>query len=521
MNMPSEIIGKTFNGRNGQNLALTFVREGGRPYHGIYTDQNKKEWYVKESDQNSSVSEALAANFFEFIVGKKQTPETHYLHNDNSHYVISEFTKFNELLPGKRYNNLAKSLLASFILSDPDCQPKNIKELDGNVFRIDFGAALNNNDIASLLEHEILPFTTSVKDLHTGFEIEEFSNQLSVDDFIKYQQELKEISIDEFPWEKWLEFADPIELQKWKNLIGQKIQMIHACFNPTHRCSPEAISTSNELKNLQDRLQLFYSELLKSKDQEHDFIFNRLSPDELTNRHLVFFLKNKKHPQYFLDYLVEAYGALDGTNFRKPTHFDQFIVDHFPDKEFRIKRLNIEATLLKHFSLVGPSTKTFTNEDNFSPLNRYDQESAVSNKILTARANELMALAASGHINRDSEEAYRFIHGLLKTYSEQWSGHPIYVSVVSLFTHKLHAHHCPDVKKLLNDNQFSSFNKNTLTSFIETLAETPAFKTMETEGELFSILQVANQLTAINLNIQQLLLSDTADSDVPPPSKKK
>lgn len=340
MSMPREITGSAFNGEKSQNFKLTFVKEGGRPSHAVYADESGKEWYIKADNQATSVREALAANFFRYLTGEKFSPETHYLRgNDAQHYVISAFTQFNELSPHGPHANLAPCLLGSYVLNDRDCQPKNIKEFNGNTFRIDFGAAGPDRDSLQ----ETIPFLNSLQDLRIGFNVRPFFEKFSGDDFINYAHYLGSLSVRNFPWESWLKHAGASanELMEWRESIEKKMALISQHVRPTSQHPPaEKITLTEDNIKLREKLVAFYGNLLKSKQQvQDDFIFNPIEPSLLADRHLAFLSTNKKHPSYFMDILESAYKAKDKMTTAPFTPFDQYVVANFSSEEFKIHRV--------------------------------------------------------------------------------------------------------------------------------------------------------------------------------------
>ena len=171
-------------------------------------------------------------------------------------------------------------------------------------------------------------------------------------------------------------------------------------------------------------------------------------------------------------------------------------------------QLNLEDLQVEFLNTYLSRMSAFDQNDYRKAYEEYlFHAKQATQPLVFGKVKECMALAVNQHIQPTSKEAYAFIRQLFDNYSKKKSGHVIITGIVGLFTTHSQSHHCADVARILNKENYRSFDQNSLNDFIKELAEIPAFKTLNLNGELFAILTVANKLTDINLDFGSLIPS--------------
>ena len=126
-----------------QKQIFTYAGEkpNGKHQGAIYTDTNHEYWLLKFVSPVDAVREVVASKLYRSLVGEENAPEVELLQMSDKWIVASKWCdkldEFNSEAAG-----LEKMFLASVIIGDVDCIPKNIVTRAGNIFRYDFGAAL-------------------------------------------------------------------------------------------------------------------------------------------------------------------------------------------------------------------------------------------------------------------------------------------------------------------------------------------------------------------------------------------
>lgn len=299
---------------------------------GVYEDVHGHKWYVKKSDTLYAFMEALAANYFQFLLGPYLSPETGMLSTEDGTYVVS---RYNEELTELSENGylpvfLIDALVASYLIGDCDCLPKNIKTCKGKIFKIDFGAALHS--IAN--ENKAILFLSFLNDLNTGFDVKYLHNRAVQTDFVAILQRLSSINPEEFDWLQWQDAA--------KNVVGLDVAAIKANIMERSHLLQQHLSATTEASTSTSEtappiLVKFYKQLNEEKST-NDFILFNLSPEYLAQLHVQFYRQHHQHPPCFEQRLTTAnskilFSQIIPNMAEKPNTLDVFLVNNIKNIE--------------------------------------------------------------------------------------------------------------------------------------------------------------------------------------------
>jgi hypothetical protein len=351
-----------------QQTRLEFIADGHQrtTTQGIYQDQDNITWYVKSSSRLEAVLEACSSNLFQFLSVNPCSPDVHFVEDQGKYFVMSKYTKFNDFDNTKSYPNLAMAILISFILSDGDCvNNKNIKGLGEEAFRFDFGGCMHGLESRN---NDSIPFLTSISDLNTGFNTEQFRGVINHRDFDLYVHHLSKLNLEDFDWDRWAKAAgqECDVIYSAKSFIEERIRSVCAHVLNRHASS---VMQNDDHRDLMGKLTEFYLTLRKYREQDGDVTFNPVDPAELAVRHINYYIEHNKHPDYFIDILKKAYSFHDGHLTGFNPGLSQYIVDQFNDKEYGVARIpRAQSTLEDILKLIDASLIKAPLADEFEEV---------------------------------------------------------------------------------------------------------------------------------------------------------
>lgn len=309
MGLPTILKGTSHIGKNSKEEILSIIDvnvERQRSNQAGFRDSAGKIWFVKELSKEEALRETLAGNYFQFLTDKDSAPETRFLvGEDGKYYVMSAFTTIKEINPAEPPQKLALIISASYAIRDGDCLPKNVKVVNGNAFRIDFGCALIMQDGDNL----DIPLITSINQLRTGFQTRYFKGKLNDKDFINAAESLRSRKLDAFHWQDWEHLANDNESLKifdQRRYIEQRIQVFCAHLLDNKNNIDERLITQTPKEEI-EKLSVFYKLLMEENVSEGDFIFIRLDPKTLAYRHIEYVNQYGKTPKIFEERVLQAY----------------------------------------------------------------------------------------------------------------------------------------------------------------------------------------------------------------------
>lgn len=265
---------------------------------GMYEDSSGEKWYVKRTDEPFATKEALAADYFNFLLGPGFSPETRALSTaDGATYVVSRYNeRLSEISPeGALPIRLIDALAASYLVGDGDCLLKNIKQCEGSVFKIDFGAAM---DLLAAGNKEI-PFLSFFGDLRIGFEGRYLHERTDPAEFREAMQRLASINPEEFHWREWQAATvgmPELRLEEIKAAVIERHRLLLEHFKGT----PPVMSEPFPI------LVDFYRLLIEEKKAKGDFPIFDLSPEYLAQLHQRFYEEHGAHPPCYSERARQA-----------------------------------------------------------------------------------------------------------------------------------------------------------------------------------------------------------------------
>lgn len=309
MGLPTVLKGTSHIGKNSKEEILSIIDvnvERQRSNQAGFRDSAGKIWFVKELSKEEALRETLAGNYFQFLTDKDSAPETRYLiGEDGKYYVMSAFTNFSEINPAEPPQKLALMISASYAIRDGDCLPKNVKSVNNNAFRIDFGCSF----ILQEPDNQCIPLITSINQLRTGFQTRYYKGQLHADDFFIAAQHLRSRNLGAFPWQDWAHLANDVETQKileQRKYIEQRIQLFCAHLLDNKNNYDEKLIAHTSIEEI-EKLTQFYKLLMEENVTEGDFIFHRLDPKTLAFRHVEYVHRYGKTPEIFEERVLQAF----------------------------------------------------------------------------------------------------------------------------------------------------------------------------------------------------------------------
>ncbi len=309
MGLPNILTGVSYAGKDSRSVTLQIKQvdvERQRNTQAVYEDETGKIWFVKELHKEDALRETIAGNYFQFLTKKEFAPDTRYLVGANGkYYVMSAFTALKEMDPAQPPNNLALLISASFAIHDGDFLPKNAKSVNGDCFRIDFGAALSFNET----DNQRIPFITSVDQLRTGFQTRSYNEKLHNEDFIAAAHYLRQRNLNDFPWQEWISLAssdEASELLKSRHYSEERIRLYCAHILDNKNTYDEKLIAQAPKEEI-TKLTEFYKLLMQENLAERDYIFHRVDPLTLAYRHIEHVKKYGKVPEMFEKRILQAH----------------------------------------------------------------------------------------------------------------------------------------------------------------------------------------------------------------------
>lgn len=300
MVMPTQIKGICIDSKHqARPISLTLDADSlHRPgIQGFYSDEQGNQWYTKSMEAEHALREMAAGAYFKTLVNDEYAADTKFLRDtDGNYFLLSAVVDLQALSTESKYTNLVLLLVASFLIGDTGCNLENIKEVNQLAYRIDFGAAL----YLTPKDNEEITFLISAKEINQAFPIEQFRQQLNVEDYHKIVAQLTDkVLTTSFDWASWSKLADslniPSDFDIQSELIKTRAQALKQHFTEQSHES----CADNQLTG-------FYSLLKDEVLRSDDLLLVNIPSATLASRHLHYQACHGQPPIFYTYRFQEA-----------------------------------------------------------------------------------------------------------------------------------------------------------------------------------------------------------------------
>lgn len=174
---------------------------------GIYRDQEETKWLLKPCPAYYALKEVIASKIYHLLVKPNESAQVELFKYQDNWFVASKWQENLQSLTNEKIclngsdislaslEGIYRMFVASWIVGDKDCVSKNMAILQSHIFRYDFGATFDINDLSI---EQIYTFYELISDV--GFHSFLLSKNLQVD---MLKQEINNINSLDFNWGYW------------------------------------------------------------------------------------------------------------------------------------------------------------------------------------------------------------------------------------------------------------------------------------------------------------------------------